>query len=780
MNRQLKIKKYLLLTVISSLLVVSSISPLMTTAIQFNSSQSVILNEENNIAYGVFAGDYSIANHYIQTKYAADLRYVQEGVGIETMSLGNDSTKFVANLESSYYGPYYRWPYDEDDVIYVPTYFQGLNKTGYAPHINFTVGIEKMGFLPLDIRTAFTLEAGHLYVFKLDLPSYKIFDLNARSTNTIYGVIYNNATKFFVSSFSVEGTKRYVQPIYSNPGDELLMYFYVENEADVIIEPRELKTEIISPDVTISRTFYNAPDKIWNETIQDWQQNRNKETVHAFYIELEPGAYNIKYTIFDDTIESKMRFFTDEIIYTEGYRGAYHDILFEANTYEQTVYYAFKKTRVYILITSEPGVEFDYIMSIKSADIPMFTQGTNHYQGKMLTFLLNITSTQVIFLNTSAAYDVSTTIYRFAPQISNKNYYLYYKIYNVASKSNKILLKPGLYFFINDQITEHDMFITINGIEPESFTGRKTIQLSQNKETADSYVLLKINMTSDRLFDAFNFSFSMEKNYTISIKYSLYAPAYYQPLIDSTNVGLGNQQQNGEFVAYGSNNTEEFIIFSPEPSQVRYLLVSVTNVYNNTGYSYPNAGEKITNTTVVSFDLIHTNENPTLFHNLHYEEVSVDTNSKGDAVYSSSFSSSDLAAIYALKLEAPLLTWYDVDALIVNGTMDQTYHILQNGDNMFPGYLYGTLIWNKYYAKDLFSMSYIGSYDNSNISHVTWHTEFGTQSKYLVLFLLIDPLGRNGTVEITFTAHNCSALRPLYLGNFAKLETKSDLGLIIG
>ncbi|MHA1685779.1 MAG: hypothetical protein ACTSYD_05135, partial [Candidatus Heimdallarchaeaceae archaeon] len=38
----------------------------------------------------------------------------------------------------------------------------------------------------------------------------------------------------------------------------------------------------------------------------------------------------------------------------------------------------------------------------------------------------------------------------------------------------------------------------------------------------------------------------------------------------------------------------------------------------------------------------------------------------------------------------------------------------------------------------------------------------------------------NGTVEITFTAHNCSALRPLYLGNFAKLETKSDLGLIIG
>lgn len=771
-------KKKILVLMIIQLIIVSSLTPILTFAGQFNESESVVLHEDTNVGYGVITEDMPV-NYFIQNDYATELRNVMPNSGIQIDSLEDQSSKLISNIDSVAYAPRYVSVPDYPEDIKLPTFIQALNKTNFAPHVNITTGLQNMGVLPLDSRIGFTVETKYIYLFSVTLDSNAVYDLNMRSTGTVNCLIYDATLELLVNSYTVIGTSRQVQPLFSQTGNPLLLYFYASNEADIIIEPIKIQAEELVPDVSISKTFINPPDQIWNETIQDWQQNKKKETVHVYHAELPAGSYHIKYAVFDNVIDSSMIVYTDEYMHTDVITGMLNTMLFENNGHEQTVAHFTKTTRVYILIVSEPGVEFDYLFSIKHVNVDLLDQGDYHYQGSMVYFLLNVSNTQVVFLNKSGTTDVKVSVQRYAPNLSNKTYYFDYNIRYTASQSKKILLIPGLYFFLYDEVDNYDFWLTVNRITPQNFENSATIQLSQNVEASSSYALLRISPSDAQIFDCYNFTFSMPNNYTIEVYRALYTQVSASP-IDVDTLVLGNQQQNGEFFAYKENNTQALVLFAPQQSE-RYLLLSIETIYNNTDATWPNKGTEITNTTTVSFNVVHTDELPDSMKDGNYNEEELSVDVSGNAFYTHTFNENDSVEFYALRLKAPLLTWYNVSMTIVNGTIDSTLYFMPNSDGLFLGLIYGMYLWNRYYVQDVFSPDIIYAYEPSNISNVLWYNEFGTFDEDVVIIFVIEHTGLNGTISIRFDAHNSTELASLNVTSFIPPEkATNNLMLIIG
>ncbi|MHA1685778.1 MAG: hypothetical protein ACTSYD_05130 [Candidatus Heimdallarchaeaceae archaeon] len=757
-----KIRYVYLFAVMALLLSSSTLSAMDLTTIELNTTESFSLNRDGNIEYGAINSSYYVANHLIKTDYATDLVYFREGRASKTASLNNNSQLVMTNTEI-YTSPYFEWSRDETEPSWKPIYVVAYNKTDYAPNINFTLGVEKMGYLELNKRTAFTLDSKYIYVFKIDFENSKIlYDLNARSTAVVYCLLVDAKTNVTVNSFNIYDDNRKPQPIYSPKGNAILVYLYSDFDTSIIIEPRTLNIKEVSYDEAISGTFYNPPDMIWNETLHNWQSNEKRDTLHAFYVELPAGTYLVRYDVFNNSVNSELTLITNESFCTDTLFEGYN-VLTISSQRRQTVYHAVKPTRIIILLSGDPGTEFDYVITFRHADVPIFSQGDNPYNEEVLAFFLNITSPEVVLITHNFPVSIDGRFYRYTSGTS-KTYYFYYTLREDPNMALKLLLVPGLYLFVSNQFSSYDTTIKIVEIKPKEFDENYTIQLHQTDYSAESYVLLKIDLGSD-IFNAFNLTLSTQGNYTVEVLYTYYA-SVHKDAIGGNKIDLGNQQQNGNYVAYGTNNTEIINMFSPENKTTRYLLLYVYKIYNNTECSLPDLGNEITEPTLVTLNLIKTNETPDGLKNMNYVEAKLTTDKQGKAIYSVSLNDTTTTFL-ALKVNVPDLRWYDIDATIVNGLIDYTFYFLDAKDEAFVGYVYGYVLWNKYYSVYYFSDNF-NHYNDTDISNVKWHTEFGVLDNSVLLFLVIDPVNTDCTVEITFTPHQCSVISPLNLGVFPK------------
>ena len=211
MNRNQKTITILCL-VVTTLLLSSTFVTLNTFGYDWNITATTTLIEHDNIAYGVIDGNHDMENQYLETEFAAQLRYIREAQSSGTTSMANSSNVFRRSFDSLYYNSFSRFFYEESEWKDHPTYLKVTNDTGYGPNFNFTVGLNDKGLLDLKSATALELEADVIYLFRVNLRAGEFFDLNIKSTALLNYQIYFNDV--YSSGGTVNGVDRDVLPLF--------------------------------------------------------------------------------------------------------------------------------------------------------------------------------------------------------------------------------------------------------------------------------------------------------------------------------------------------------------------------------------------------------------------------------------------------------------------------------------------------------------------------------------------------------------------------------------
>ncbi|NPD87350.1 MAG: hypothetical protein HGN29_01420 [Asgard group archaeon] len=778
--------------IVAFLLAFSIYSPIRSYAYDWNVTHSTLLEEIDNVGYGYLTGNHDLENQYLEADYATDIRYVREGAGNPRVdSMDNGSSEFRSTIfSSSFYRSYDKFNYLDNEWETYPTYIQAFNKTNLGPNLNFTTGFNDMGILPLNSKTSLVLEGGIVYVFNVNLKANDIYDLNIKTTRTLYYIIYYEDTFSFFGG--VDGVVRFIQPLIARGSGDHIIYLYSDFENDVIINPKEIEIQKIGSGDTVSKRFVNEPDEIWNETRNIDQDNLNRETTHAYFIDIPKGDYQIKYVRFDTGIDAWADIFSSSKYYEESIQSSFMD--FSLGTDMPTGYIDKYKLhfeqdfQAIVLITAESHqtdyIEFDYIFSIKEIEIPILESGVVYeYQDDIISFGINIQQTQAVYFNLSTGDNYDLDVVRYANE--GKNFGFSYTLEEMfAEDAIKILLEPGLYYFyfVEDIFApvNYDFEIVMNSIDYEVFTDNMELTLEQENGDPLNYKLIMLNYTQFEFY-CYNFSLFMNENYSVDVNYELFLEKF-DSSIDSRSFTLGNQEDiNGTFQAFDFNNTQELTLYSPEIENIRYLLVSVTEVYNTTE-ELSSPGTPFVNQTSVTLNLFLDTGYPDDFNDINIVEIELTLDDLGYAIINQDFNTSiNEKELYVISVTFPEYTWYKVNITITNGTMDLSDYYFANSELLRPQRFTSALIYSKAYWKREDSNSYIHQYWE-NTTGPTYEAldlvEFGILSPDAVFMYAIDHThltAMNGSVIFEFIPFNCTEI-----GSIVFVSKGLSKGVIIG
>ncbi|MHA1829814.1 MAG: hypothetical protein ACTSX6_14330 [Candidatus Heimdallarchaeaceae archaeon] len=775
-----KRKTLFLALFVSSLLTLTAFTAVHTYSYNWDIYSSQVLQETNNVGYGLILNKNLPENQYLQLDYASDVRYVKEGYNNHVDSYGNDSTTLrgvFPGIGSSYYTQNSLFDYYTNEWKDFPTYIQANNLTGVGSHLNFTSGVNSLGVLSLTSKTALVLDAKMLYFFSVKLKAGELYDLNIKSTSTVnFYIYYNNMLSYYDS---VNGYTRDFQPLAARDSGIHLIYLYSSTDNDVVINPKKIEVTDIGSNTAVSRNFVNEPNQIWNETRQANQENKKKETVHAYYVTVPKGTYQFKYSLFD-SISSTAWIIPLMTISDNTMKPVFMDIPLDSFSNKFTMHFE-KEYSAIIFITAEYDntdyIEFEYIFSVKDVELPIFESGNEHQvQDDIVVFGFIVEQTEIVYFNKSTAGLLDLSVIRYLD--SGDIYFSTYTVYPAAEDTTKILLQPGFYFLSNQVISSYDFILEVNTVTYEEYTNPTTFSIKQQDGTPVNYKLFKLNYTGFK-YTNYNFTLLTQNNYTVDVEYELFGPVHEFSLTQHDFV-LGKQQVAGIYEGYRYSDSQEIVLCSQEEINFRYLLVYIKDIYNNTGYSWPNKGDILVNQTSVQLRIKNDPGYPDVFENINVHEIDLD--SGGTGVITKSFTNTtndkDLYIIRANVLE---YSWYKVKVLIVNGTIDAVPYFYPNRDLSHPSYFYAVQVVNKYYYKDMLTTNYFAHYDSSNISHVTYDIEFGIYNPSLIFFFGIDHAGLNGTIRFDFIKYNCTPIPEIILESFfAKgLGTGAIIGLAI-
>ena len=766
--------------IVAFFLVFSVYSPIKTYAYDWNVIHSTVLEETDNVGYGYLIGDHDLENQYLEADYATDVRYVREGAQSPIVnSMDNDSSIFRSTLFSSiFYGSYDKFDYLNNEWKNYPTYIQALNQTNLGPNLNFTTGFHDLGELSLKSKTSLVLEPDIVYVFNVDLKNNDLYDLNIKTTRDLFYIIFYEDT-FSYFGF-VSGVVREIQPLISRGSGNHLVYLCTVFENDVIINPKEIETQKLGAGDTVSKRFINEPDTIWNETRNEDQENQNKESVHAYFIDIPKGDYQIKYVRFDPTVDAWADIFSSSKYYDETTEPFF--VGFSLGTdlpsgYIDKYKVHFEKDfQAIVLVTADTDpdfyTEFDYIFSIKEIDIPVLESGVAYeYQDDLISFGINIEQTQAVYFNLSTGDSYDLDVVRYSEEGVNYGFsYTLEQMY--AEDAIKILLEPGIYYFyfVEDIFVpvNYDFDLQMNSIDYEQFTDNMELTMEQENGDPLNYKLIRINYTQFEFY-CYNFSLFMNENYSVDVTYDLFLDSHYE-IIDSRSFSLGNQEDvNGTYQEFDYNNTQELTLYSPEVENIRYLLVTVTEVYNTTEESFA-PGTPFVNQTSVTLNLFRDTGYPDDFNDINIIEIELILDDLGYAIVNYDFNTSvNEKELYVFKVTFPEFTWYKVNITIVNGTMDVSDYYFANSEEVRPERFRSSLIYSQAYWKREQSNSYINQYWE-NTTAPTYEAydliEFGILSPDVVFMYAIDHThltAMNGSVIFEFLPHNCTEIGALVL-----------------
>jgi hypothetical protein len=747
--------------IVAFFLVFSVFSPIKTMAYDWNVTQSTILEETDNVGYGYLTGNHYYENQYLEADYATDIRYVREGTGSITHSMDNSSSLFRSSQDSSYYRPFSRFNYLDAEWKSFPTYIQAMNNTGYGPNLNFTTGINDKGNLPLNAKTSLVIEADIYYVFTINLKAGDMYDLNMKSTGLVsYYVFFDDILSV---SGTVNGLTRNIQPLAARDSGNHYLYLYATSEIDVVLNPREINVQKLGPNDSASKRFVNDPSELWNETRQDTQPNYEKVSTHAYYIDVPAGDYQFKFVRFDAGILTWAIFNPVVKYYESGSAPDFQDFMLGFFSDDKITLHFEDDFKAVVYINAEYDdvgptwdfVEFDYIFSVKEVDIPTLDPGVDYeYQDDTVNFGINIEEKQAIYLNRSVPGTIGLQVIKYVD--SGLVYGFSYTLREFGEDAAKIILEPGYYYFMYATVGTYDFDIVYKTIDIEPFSNDMDITLEQDNGNSSNYKLIRLNYTQFEFYN-YNFSYLKNKNYTVEVHYELFLDTY-QNNVDTSTFALGNQQVDGIYQAYDTNISQELTLYSPEVENVRYLLISIDDVYNNTGATWANYGVAFVNQTAVTIRFSLDTGYPDGLNGLTIQELDVALDSLGRGSVDSSFDIEDSNyELFIMRLTVPENTWYKIIITIENGTIDLNNYSFHNDENIRPDDYEGFIIYNENIFKDLTSSPLLGftSLVNSTFTH---ELEFGILAPEMIFMYGINHIGLNGTVSFEFISYNCTEI----------------------
>ncbi|MHA2254670.1 MAG: hypothetical protein ACXAAM_01185, partial [Candidatus Heimdallarchaeaceae archaeon] len=635
--------------------------------------------------------------------------------------------------------------------------------TGFGPNLNFTTGVNDKGKLPLNAKTSLIVDADIYYVFTIDLKAGDMYDLNMKSTGSVNYYIFFEDT--MSSSGNVNGLTRDIQPLAARDSGEHILYLFANNEVDVVINPRAINIQKLGPNDTASKRFVNDPDEVWNETREDTQPNYERTTTHAYYIDIPAGDYQLKFVRFDPGIITMAIFNPLIKYYDSGSAPDFQDFALGSFSDDKiTLHFEYGFQAVVYIIAEYDNtdyIEFDYIFSVKEVEMKTLAPGVDYaYQDDTVNFGINVEQTQAIYLNRSVPGTIGLQVLKFVD--TELVYGFSYTLGEFGEDAAKIILEPGYYYFMYTPISTYDFDIVYNTIDIEQFTNNMDITLEQDNGNSSNYKLLRFNYTQFEFYN-YNFSYLMNKNYTIEVHYELFLDTY-QYNVDTSTFALGNQQVDGIYQAYNTNISQELTLFSPEVENVRYLLISFDDIYNNTGATWANYGVAFVNQTAATIRLSLDTGYPDDLNGLTIQELDIALDSLGRGSVDSSFDIVDSGYdLFMIKANVSENTWYKIIITVENGTMDTNNYSFHNDENIRPDDYEGFVIYNKYLFKDPTYSPYLwtASLVNSTFTH---EIQFGVLASEMIFMYGIDHVGLNGTVSFEFISYNCTEISAHVVG----------------
>lgn len=778
----------LLSLVIVLLFLSSSLNSVKTKAYEWDITQTVTLQEYDNVGYGVFTGDHSMENQYLEAEYDTDLRYVKPGVGSITDTMGNSSKDFRASFVNTYYQTNDRFVQEDDQWQNFPTYLQAFNNTGYGPNLNLTVGLKQQGELSLKEATALEMEPEMVYKYTVSLKTDEIYDLNIKTTDEISYYIYFNGVLSQMNTIDPNHwsyDRRDVNLLQSRGKGEYEIYFYAELDTYIILNPTIITVLEGKANTPVSSHFINDPDLTWNEEKHIFEPNLERKNVHAFFYTLKPGDYQFKYITFNNSIWSQAYIVLPTQYYDNSVQYSYLDFMLSFGTIEKFVLHLEFETQILVYIEGDTDsslyLEFDYIFSIRNIDdIPIIEEGEQiHYQDDMVNFGLNVNRTTMVYLNYSLASTTDLWCIRQDDEGIIRGYS--YTLRQYGKEAAKLILDPGYYFFMQPDIDTYDFLLDFRTIDYEVFNTTSTsFSLQQDNGHVSNYKLFKME-TPKFEFVNYNFSLMNNNNYTVILSYKLYIGSYASS-VWTHGFSLGTRQLDGVFEGFPKNDAQEMEFFSIRNGSVRYVLIYVNALFNNTGWSgYYDYTDAYVNQTTLLFNLKKDPGFPEAYDDANVHLIDVNLSALGDGSHSTSFTDviNDYD-VYMFNATVRGLTWYKIRIIMENGTNYNHNYDLDNRGSVRPYRFNRVGIWNEHYYIHTGSGSsvYFASTE-VNGSVVTYETEFGIVSPNLIFMFSVAHVGLNGTFRIEFIPYNCTEILPIDFGDGKGLSTGAIIGLSI-
>ena len=751
---------------ITTILLSSTFTTINVLAYDWNTTQTYNIQEDDNIGYGVFDGNRAIENQLLENEYDTDIRYVQLDSSSTTQNMGDASTDFRTSADSSYYNSYMRFDLDSSEWKQLPTYFQAFNNTENGPNLQVTTGVNNQGYLDLGGKTAVELYPGIIYVFKVNLVAGKMFDLNFKTTTNLnYYIFFNDILS---DSGSANLISRNVYPLVSRDSGDYFIYLISSNYNYVIIQPREIEVNHIAPNELVAGYFVNEPNNIWNETKQTTEPNKDKETIHAYYLKLGAGTYLFKYVKFD-TYDTTAHIMPAVTWATTGSTPSYYDRSINTNPTTKQLYHFEETTTVVIYIDAEyfntAWTEFDYFFSVNELETPILQPGdTYDYEDTFFYFGIEVEETQAVYFNMTG---MSFTSWFF--QYIDKTHVLRsnYAFQADALSAEKIVLEPGYYFFMYQSEGTYDLELQYHAVASQTYEGGNLdFTINQRDGMSSNLKLIKI-VNTDFRYHNYNISLVSQGNYSVEVGRTIYFGKYVKPFATYSFFRLGYQQVSGVYQPYNSADYQLLNVLSPGTEYVYYLLVDILEVYNNTGYSYPSYGIAYSEPVSITLRFKEDTAVPEALDAVNINYVSASLSDVGSGTISRNFDTAvNNYDLYIIQASVPLHTWYNLKITINNGLRDSNTYSLKNYDGIRDYRIRYHSVWNRYICLDPYSNTLFVNYDSSNITNVLFEVEFGTVDTNLIFMFAVSHVGTNGSITFNFVPHDSTLVSPNDPGRF--------------
>ncbi|OLS30333.1 MAG: hypothetical protein HeimAB125_19610 [Candidatus Heimdallarchaeota archaeon AB_125] len=99
-----------------------------------------------------------------------------------------------------------------------------------------------------------------------------------------------------------------------------------------------------------------------------------------------------------------------------------------------------------------------------------------------------------------------------------------------------------------------------------------------------------------------------------------------------------------------------------------------------------------------------------------------------------------------------------VEIIIVDGYLDSTMYNFMNVNGYLDSFFWMNAIWNRYYYMDVLSPTHSFDYDASNVSRVTFDTEFRVFDSNMIFMFGVEHIGLSGSIEFKFIPLACAPI----------------------